>query len=104
MDERQQKKLNKFISAKPKFLGFALWTTICFGGGSVLLVLISFLFRSFLMGLLGACSFFATYWYLNTIKNRKFVLEEMWLFFFATKHIKSNCFFNREHFTNEQKK
>ena len=104
MEEREQKLFDRFISAKPSFMGFALWPTIAMGGIVLLLIVFAMMFRALLLGIVAAGSAIIALNYLKAIKKRRFIIEETVLFFFAIKEIKSSCFFNREHFNNETNK
>ena len=104
MEEREQKLFDKFISAKPCFMGFALWPTIAMGSVVVLLIILALMLRMLLLGVVAVGFAIIAFNYLNAIKKRKFIIEETLLFFFTIKEIKSSCFFNGEHFGNETNK
>ena len=104
MEEREQKLFDMFISAKPSFMGFALWPTIGMGGIVLLLIIFAIMLRILLLGVGAAAFAIIAFNYLKVSKKRRFIIEETVLFFFAIKEIKSSCFFNRNHFNNKSKR
>ena len=104
MEEREQRLFDKFINAKPSFMGFALWPTIAMGSIVLLLIVLTLMLRMLLFGITAVAFAIIAFNYLKAIKKRRFIIEEAILYFFTIKEIRSSCFFNRNHFSDETNK
>ena len=90
------------LKLKPTALNFDLWKTIAVGISAVVLFAIAVLSALYWLIIVDASFLYLSYKYLNTIKLRPFILEEMFVFRIVRKRIKSKHIFNKKYFKSDE--
>jgi len=90
------------LKLKPTILNFDLWKTIAIGMIALILFIIAVLSTVYWLIIADLVFLFLSYKYLNIIKFRPYVLEEMIVFRLCRKRIKSKHIFNKKFFGDNE--